>query len=93
MQKTILIISNVTNGLFLFRQELIERLVNDYSVEILAGDTGRVDDLRKIGCKVTITEMEQRGTNPLKELQLQHYYKRQIRRIDLKIVLTLLTQR
>ena len=88
MQKTILIISNVTNGLFLFRQELIERLVKDYSVEILAGDTGRVDDLREMGCKVTITKMEQHGTNPLKELQLLHYYKKQIRRINPKIVLT-----
>ena len=88
MQKTILIISNVTNGLFLFRQELIERLVKDYSVEILAGDTGRVEDFRRMGCKVTITEMEQHGTNPIKELQLLHYYRSKIKSINPKIVLT-----
>ena len=88
MKETILIISNVTNGLYLFRRELIERLLTEYDVEILAGDTGSVDILRDMGCKVTITEMERHGTNPVKELQLLRHYKRKIKEIDPKIVLT-----
>ena len=88
MRETILIISNVTNGLYLFRRELIERLVQEYDVEILAGDTGSVDNLRNMGCKVTITDMERHGTNPIKELQLLRYYKSQIKKIKPKIVLT-----
>ncbi|MBR1709820.1 MAG: glycosyltransferase family 4 protein [Clostridia bacterium] len=88
MKETILIISNVTNGLFLFRRELIERLVQEYDVEILAGDTGSVDNLRNMGCNVTITNMERHGTNPIKELQLLRYYISQIKRINPKIVLT-----
>lgn len=88
MRETILIISNVTNGLFLFRRELIERLVQEYNVEILAGDTGSVDNLRNMGCKVTITDMECHGTNPIKEFQLLCYYKSQIKMINPKIVLT-----
>lgn len=88
MKETILIISNVTNGLFLFRRELLERLVMDYCVEILAGDTGSVDNLRNIGCTVTITDMERHGTNPIKELQLLRYYKSQIKKKKPKIVLT-----
>ena len=88
MRETILIISNVTNGLYLFRRELIERLVQEYDVEILAGDTGSVDNLQNMGCKVTITDMERHGTNPIKELQLLRYYKSQIERINPKIVLT-----
>ena len=88
MKETILIISNVTNGLFLFRRELIERLLEEYNVEILAGDTGRVEDFRKMGCNVTITEMERHGTNPIKEIQLLYFYKNQIKKINPKIVLT-----
>ena len=88
MKETVLIISNVTNGLFLFRRELIERLVQVYDVEILAGDTGSVDNLRNMGCKVTLTDMELHGTNPIKELQLLSCYKKQIKTIRPKIVLT-----
>lgn len=88
MSETILIISNVTNGLFLFRRELIERLVKDYSVEVLAGDTGSVEELRALGCNVTLTELERHGTNPIKELQLLRYYKQQINMMKPKIVLT-----
>jgi len=54
MSGTILIISNVTNGLFLFRRELIERLVQEYDVEVLAGDTGSVDNIRNLGRNATI---------------------------------------
>lgn len=88
MQETILIISNVTNGLFLFRRELIECLVKKYDVIILASDTGSVDDLRKMGCKVILGELERHGTNPLKELRLYQYYKAQIKKYRPKMVLT-----
>lgn len=54
MKETILVISNVTNGLFLFRRELIEHFVQEYDVEVLAGDTGSVDNLRNLGCNATI---------------------------------------
>ena len=88
MKETILIIGNATNGLFLFRRELLERLVKDYDVVILAGDTGSVEDLRKMGCKITISDIERRGTNPIKEFQLLRYYRSQIKKIKPKIVLT-----
>ena len=88
MRETILIISNVSNGLYLFRRELIERLVKEYNVEVLAGDTGSVEKLRQMGCKITLGEIELHGTNPIKELQLFQYYKKQIKRIKPTIVLT-----
>ena len=88
MKETILIISNATNGLLLFRRELLERLVKDYNVEILAGDTGSVDNLRNLGCKVSLSDIERRGTNPIKELQLLQYYKKIIKEINPRIVLT-----
>ena len=88
MQETVLIISNVTNGLYLFRRELLECLVKEYDVQILADDTGSVEKLQNMGCKVTLTKMERHGTNPIREFQLFQYYKKQIREIQPKIVLT-----
>ena len=88
MRETILIISNVTNGLFLFRRELIERLLKEYNIEILAGDTGSVENLRRMGCKVILGEIDIHGTNPIKEIQLFQYYKKKIRKIRPRIVLT-----
>ena len=88
MRETILIISNVTNGLYMFRRELLERLTQEYNVKVLAGDTGRVDILRDMGCDVILTDMERHGTNPLKELSLFLCYKKYIKAIKPKVVLT-----
>ena len=87
MQK-VLIISNVTNGLYLFRRELIEQLVKNYQVDILANDTGSVEALLKLGCRVSISPMKRHGTNPLKEIQLFQYYKKKIENIKPDVVLT-----
>ena len=88
MRKTILIISNVTNGLFLFRRELIEALLKEYDVGILAGDTGSVNELRQMGCKVILGEIELHGKNPIKEFKLYRYFKSHIKKIKPMIVLT-----
>ncbi len=88
MKETILIVSNVTNGLFLFRRELIECLAGKYNVEIVAGDTGSVDALKALGCNVTLSPIELHGTNPLKELGLYRYYKKKITSLKPAAVLT-----
>lgn len=86
--KKILIISNVTGGLFLFRRELIEVLVKSYEVTILASDTGRTDELIGLGCNFINTELDRHGTNPLQEFKLISLYRRYIRQIKPDAVLT-----
>lgn len=88
MREKILIVSNVTAGLASFRSELIETLSKDYEVIILASDNGRKDKLEALGAKVVPVEMERHGTNPLKEMKLVSYYKKQMREIKPIIVLT-----
>ena len=88
MRERILIVSNVTAGLVSFRSELIEALSKDYEIFILASDNGRKDKLEAFGAKVLPVEMELHGINPLKEINLVSYYKKQMREIDPKIVLT-----
>jgi len=88
MREKILIVSNVTAGLASFRSELIETLSKNYDVIVLASDNGRKDKLEACGAKVFPVEMERHGTNPLKEMKLVSYYKKQMREINPRIVLT-----
>ncbi len=88
MREKILIVSNVTAGLASFRSELIERLSEEYEVIILASDNGRKDKLEAAGARVITVEMERHGTNPLKEIKIVSYYKKQMKAIKPKIILT-----
>ena len=88
MREKILIVSNVTAGLASFRSELIGTLSKEYDVIILASDNGRKDKLEALGATVIPVEMERHGTNPLKEMKLVSYYKKQMREIKPRIVLT-----
>lgn len=88
MRGKILIVSNVTAGLASFRSELIETLSKEYEVIVLASDNGRKDKLEALGARVTNVKMELHGTNPLKEMKIVSYYKKEMRKIKPKIVLT-----
>ena len=86
--KTILFISNVTGGLYLFRKELLKTLAKDNKVIILSTFTGNESDLRALGCELIETAFERHGKNPLQELALLSLYKKHIREIKPDIVFT-----
>lgn len=86
--KTILIISNVTGGLYIFRKELIEQLVRNNRVVVLATFNGREEELRALGCELIETSFDRHGKNPLQELKLMSLYKKHIREIKPDIVFT-----
>ena len=86
--KTILIASNVTGGLYEFRQELLETLTRDNRVIVLGSKTGHIDDLLNLGCEVIETPLERHGTNPLVELKLVSKYKSIIKEKKPDVVLT-----
>lgn len=88
MRGKILIVSNVTAGLVSFRSELIGALAKEYEVIVLATDNGRRDILEALGAKVITVEMERHGTNPLKEIKIVSFYKKQMKEIKPFIVLT-----
>lgn len=88
MAERILIVSNVTAGLASFRSELIKKLTEEYEVIIFASDNGRKDLLEELGAKVIVTDFDRHGTNPLKEMKLVSFYKKQIKSLKPKIVLT-----
>ena len=73
-KKNIYIISNVTDGLYCFRYELIHLLASQHNVTILATDTGFADAWKKAGCNFVPIHIDRRGTNVLSDLRLLFRY-------------------
>ena len=65
----ILILTNIASGLYLFRKELIERLLSSYSVAVAVPSGEFIDDLQRLGCRIIPFEFNRRGTNPFADLK------------------------
>lgn len=69
--KKVLILANNDVGLYSFRKELIEKLLeNKNDVYISLPDGERVKDLQDIGCKYIHTNVSRHGTNPIEDFGL-----------------------
>ena len=88
MERKVAFITNNINGLYAFRRELVEALVAEYEVCILAPNELRTDYFRQLGCKMMETPMDRHGVNPFHELQLLQFYKQFLRRENPDIVFT-----
>ena len=86
--KRVMIISNSTFGIVAFRRELITALAEKYEVFVLSGDTGKADEIPGFGCKLTLIDVDRRGTNPVRDFGLLLKYLKHIKRIKPDIVLT-----
>lgn len=85
----ILILANNDLGLYNFRKELIERLILEKNEIYISLPNGkRVKDLEESGCKYIETEVDRRGTNPVKDCKLLLKYFKILKQIKPNIVLT-----
>lgn len=85
----ILVLANFGMGLYNFRKELLEELINQNNeVYISLPSDDYVPKLKKLGCKFIETHLERRGTNPIKDLKLLFHYINIIKRIKPDVVLT-----
>ena len=85
----ILIITNYANGLYLFRKELINALLEEqYKIMVSVPPDENCFKLEALGCEIIPTNFERRGSNPLKDLSLLLQYYRMISREKPNIVLT-----
>ena len=72
----ILILANNDVGLYKFRKELIESLLDQgYEVYISLPAGYYVEKLCHMGCVFFDTPIDRRGTNPITDLKLIFYYK------------------
>ncbi|MEZ3433414.1 MAG: glycosyltransferase family 4 protein [Lachnospiraceae bacterium] len=95
----VLIIANNDAGLYRFRKELIQELIqpgkyiegrNAESCNVFAllpeGDF--IEALKKIGCNIINGPIDRRGMNPLKEIKLIDFYRRVLKKVRPDVVLT-----
>lgn len=85
----ILILGNSDLGIYKFRKELIQALINDGNEVILSLPYGDyIPLLKKMGCIFCKTLMDRRGMNLYKDIQLLLQYNKIIREIKPDVVLT-----
>lgn len=88
MKKRVMIIANNSVGLFKFRKELIEALLDLYEVHIVLPYGEFVDKLIQMGCIYHRTEFNRHGTNPVSELLLMNQYNKIICNVKPETLLT-----
>lgn len=87
--KKILILANNDVGLYNFRKELIEELLQQgYEVNISLPYGDRVEDLKRLGCIFMDTPINRRGTNLIDELKLLFRYYNLLKSLKPDVVLT-----
>lgn len=84
----ILILANNDVGLYKFRKELIEKLLENNEVYISLPNGEFVDALKQIGCVFLDTPIDRRGINPFTDLKLLLFYNRMLKQINPDIVIT-----
>lgn len=85
----VLILANNDIGLYNFRKELLEKLIKEKNNVIVSLPNGdRVTDLKKLGCIFFETNVDRRGTNPIKDFKLFLNYLKILKKVDPDIVLT-----
>lgn len=82
----ILILANNDVGLYKFRKELLERLIEEHEVIICLPDGEWIESLKQLGCKYIQCEFNRRGMNPLSELKLIRFYRKTIKEVKPDIV-------
>ena len=88
MKRNIAVIANNDVGLYNFRKELIEILLQDADIHIIMPYGERVEDFKKMGCFFYDTPLERRGKNPFQDLKLLKKYSDILQQIKPDCVLT-----
>jgi len=89
--KNILILLNDIKGLFAFRKEVVEALIeNGYQVWVSCPDEPgeKTDYFVGLGCRMLNTPVDRRGTNPLRDFGLFRHYIQIMRQVKPVAVLT-----
>ena len=91
MKETILVLTNSIAGLHSFRKEVMKAIVDEgYQLYISVPDTDdkRIDYFNGIGCQIIKTDFNRRGMNPIDDLKLMLKYRRIIKELKPKAVLS-----
>lgn len=85
----ILVLSNNYSGLFRFRKEVIQAIVEEgFEVFISAPYDDKAEFFKGIGCQLINTVFNRKGQNPLKDFSLMLFYNRVMRLVRPDVVLS-----
>ena len=85
---TILILTNHSYMLWQFRRELIGTLLEKHRVFLCMPFVGHEDDFMAMGADCIPVELERRGMNPFRDLQLLGSYRKILKKVRPDLVLT-----
>lgn len=90
MKDKILVLTNSIGGLHSFRKEVVKAIVDaGYEVYISEPDDDeRVRYFEEIGCHIVKTDFNRRGMNPVEDFKLMLKYKKMIKQLKPKAVLS-----
>lgn len=87
--KKVLIAINFDEGLYNFRKELLEALIDaSYEVHLAIPKGEFTQRLIRMGCKMHPVELSRRGTNPLQDIRLMKQYEKIVCEVCPDVVLT-----
>lgn len=85
----ILVLTNHDAGLYKFRKELLQAMLNKgYKVFLSLPEGEYIPSLKEMGCTFCRTTLDRRGMNPFKDMHLLLHYIRLVRKIKPDVVLT-----
>ena len=85
----ILILANNDLGLYKFRKELIEELLNKgHDVYLSLPDGDLIRPFEKMGCMFINTPVDRRGVNPKKDFKLFQHYRKMIKNVGPDLIIT-----
>lgn len=91
MNNRVLVLSNTIAGLYSFRKEVLKSIVDsgyEMIISIPDSDNSMTEYFKEIGCKITNTSFNRRGTNPLSDFKLMLVYRKLIKKYNPKVILT-----
>lgn len=74
----VLVISNDSSGLYMFRHEVMDEIVKIAELYICVPEGRFIDYWKSIGCSIIPYSFDRHGKNPLRELQQISFYKKTI---------------
>ena len=92
--KNILILTNASQGLFNFRKELLDRLINEGNELYISTPNDNLEIIQKLkdmGCIIIETNLDRRGLNPIKDflLFLKYFFLIKKRKPDIVLMYTI----
>ncbi len=84
----VLILINSSGGLFDFRNEFVEALLEENQVFVSVPDDVKTKELTDEGCQIIRTPINRRGINPLEDLKLCRAYYNMMKELKPDLVIT-----